>query len=39
MHELIGWLVKKPITKPNGNNIVPFSRRAAAPQSELALVA
>lgn len=38
MHELIGWLVKKPITHSNGNdNIVSFRSRVS--QSDLALVA
>lgn len=39
MQELIGWLLKKPITKPNGeSNIVSF-RRPQVAQSDLALVA
>ena len=40
MHELIGWLVKKPITNPNGINVIRgiFGNRAVS-QELLALPA
>jgi len=38
MHELIGWLVKKPITYSNGNdNIVSFRGRVSNADLALAV--
>ena len=39
MQVLIGWHLKKPITNPNGNNVIDFRNRVTAHQSDLALVA
>lgn len=37
MHELIGWLVKKPITHPNGNNVIRGNFGRSVSNSDLAL--
>ena len=40
MQVLIGWHLKKPITNPNGNNVIRnVFNRIFAPQGDLALVA
>jgi len=38
MQVLIGWHLKKPITNPNGNNVIDFRNRVAVRQDDLALV-